>query len=199
MEQDNKLHLICLLILALTGSSYIGYSVLLFNKAGYFEISDYFIKNFGFNRCKSLIISNIVVYFFGAITIICFFIANVGRFNIVKKFKAKVIGSFKILKRFNNNSFIKILRWIHIITLIVYPAIISGYLISTNSTITKVAFGICSISFTRLVEHFGDGPEKINTAISFYLNFDNANNKEQIKNMKKLKKVIEEQTTKKNI
>src|SRR5207244_2000196 len=51
------------------------------------------------------------------------------------------------------------------------PAIVSGWLLSTNSVTTKIAFGICSISLSRLIEHFNDDePEKINTIISRYFN-----------------------------
>ncbi|PKC01140.1 hypothetical protein RhiirA5_417741 [Rhizophagus irregularis] len=65
---------------------------------------------------------------------------------------------------------LKVLKWLHMISLTVYPAIISGYLFSDNPRTTKIAFGITSISFTRLVNHFGDKPEEINTAVSTYLN-----------------------------
>ncbi|CAG8809546.1 14718_t:CDS:1, partial [Racocetra persica] len=54
-----------------------------------------------------------------------------------------------------------------------YPAIVSGYLLNTNSLTTKIVFAISSISLSRLIEHFGDNePKKINTAISFYLNWN---------------------------
>ncbi|CAG8834063.1 15936_t:CDS:2, partial [Racocetra persica] len=43
-----------------------------------------------------------------------------------------------------------------ILTLVIYPAILSGYLISTNSNITKIVFAICILSLSRLIEHFVD-------------------------------------------
>ncbi|CAG8794142.1 2679_t:CDS:1 [Dentiscutata erythropus] len=55
--------------------------------------------------------------------------------------------------------------------LMIYPPIIVGYLLSTNSITTKISFSICSISFSRLVAHFGEAPEDINTVISYYLNY----------------------------
>ncbi|CAG8651778.1 734_t:CDS:2 [Dentiscutata erythropus] len=59
------------------------------------------------------------------------------------------------------------------LTLVIYPAILSGYLISTNVTLTKIFFAICIISLSRLIEHFGDNePEKITTIISYYLNYN---------------------------
>ncbi|CAG8573886.1 816_t:CDS:1 [Cetraspora pellucida] len=57
--------------------------------------------------------------------------------------------------------------------LVIYPAILSGYLLSTNSILTKILFAICIISLSRLIEHFGDNePEKITTIISYYLNYN---------------------------
>ncbi|CAG8724535.1 13970_t:CDS:2, partial [Dentiscutata heterogama] len=54
----------------------------------------------------------------------------------------------------------------------IFPAILIGYLLSTNSITTKLSFVICSISVSRLLEHFGDDqPEKINTLASFYMNY----------------------------
>ncbi|CAG8490988.1 4509_t:CDS:1 [Dentiscutata heterogama] len=59
------------------------------------------------------------------------------------------------------------------LTLVIYPAILSGYLLSTNVTLTKIFFAICIISLSRLIEHFGDNePEKITTIISYYLNYN---------------------------
>ncbi|CAG8723077.1 1198_t:CDS:1, partial [Gigaspora rosea] len=49
----------------------------------------------------------------------------------------------------------------------------SGYFFSSSSLQTKIVFSICTTSFTRLVEHFGDNePKKIKTAISYFLNWD---------------------------
>ncbi|RIA92340.1 hypothetical protein C1645_820858 [Glomus cerebriforme] len=178
---NNRESLIYIIISILITSSYIGYCSLLtgdFDGVSFDHISNYCIQNFGFNKCKILNISNAVVFWFGAILIIYF--------------------SFKLLiLRIKSNHFDKILKWLHIFIITVYPAIISGYLISTNSTTTKFAFGICSISFTRLVDHFADGPEKINTVISFYLNFDSTNNKGRIEKLteevEKLTKNIKKQ------
>ncbi|RIB25782.1 hypothetical protein C2G38_2165127 [Gigaspora rosea] len=51
-------------------------------------------------------------------------------------------------------------------------AVISGYFLSTNSSTTKLAFTIYSISLSRLIDHFGDNePKKIKTMISVYLNW----------------------------
>ncbi|CAG8562709.1 13925_t:CDS:2 [Cetraspora pellucida] len=72
---------------------------------------------------------------------------------------------------------------------------IIGYLLSTNSTTTKIVFAICSISFSRLVEHFYDNePKKINTMISIYLNFHGFMvKKAEIENIKdKLKNILNE-------
>ncbi|CAG8821460.1 21124_t:CDS:2, partial [Dentiscutata erythropus] len=44
--------------------------------------------------------------------------------------------------------------------LTIYPAVVSGYLLSTNSTTTKIAFLICSLSLSRLIDHFGDNEPK---------------------------------------
>ncbi|KAF0513394.1 hypothetical protein F8M41_017808 [Gigaspora margarita] len=63
----------------------------------------------------------------------------------------------------------------HIISfiLVIYPAILSGYLLSTNSILTKILFALCIISLSRLIEHFGDNePEKVTTIISYYLNYN---------------------------
>ncbi|CAG8759083.1 9598_t:CDS:2 [Gigaspora margarita] len=55
---------------------------------------------------------------------------------------------------------------------VIYPAILYGYLLSTNSVTTKLSFGICSIALSRLLEHYGDDqPEKINTLVSCYMNY----------------------------
>ncbi|CAG8497079.1 20352_t:CDS:2 [Gigaspora margarita] len=52
-------------------------------------------------------------------------------------------------------------------------AILSGYLLSTNSILTKILFALCIISLSRLIEHFGDNePEKVTTIISYYLNYN---------------------------
>ncbi|CAG8713484.1 5275_t:CDS:2, partial [Dentiscutata erythropus] len=51
--------------------------------------------------------------------------------------------------------------------------VVSGYLLSTSSLTTKLAFAICSTAVSRIVEHLGDNePEKVETTIiSFYLNW----------------------------
>ncbi|EXX77626.1 hypothetical protein RirG_022130 [Rhizophagus irregularis DAOM 197198w] len=90
---------------------------------------------------------------------------------------------------------LQVLKWLHMISLTVYPAIVSGYLLSDNPRTTKIAFGITSISFTRLANHFGDKPEEINTAISTYLNFK-YNNESQIKSIEKLTEEVEKLTSK---
>ncbi|RIA92330.1 hypothetical protein C1645_820843 [Glomus cerebriforme] len=182
-----------LLNFVLTMSSFVGYSALLNGDTDglsfdYNHISDYCIKNFGINKCKNLNVSILVVYYFGFILMLyCSFRSIFSENEIIKK-----------LERFTNY-FIKPLRWLHVISMIIYPAIISGYLISTNSITTKIAFGICSISFTRLVEHFGDGPEEVNTAISVYLNQGSDNKyKGQIEKLteevEKITKSIKKQT-----
>ncbi|CAG8738270.1 10298_t:CDS:1, partial [Racocetra persica] len=69
------------------------------------------------------------------------------------------------------------------------------YLLSTNSTTTKIVFAICSISFSRIVEHFYDNePKKINTMISNYLNFHGfIVKKAEIENIKdNLKNILNE-------
>ncbi|PKY30720.1 hypothetical protein RhiirB3_447949 [Rhizophagus irregularis] len=139
-------------------------------------ISDYCIKNFGFSKCKILKIMNDIISCYSTIVLLFHFssfiiivIANRKKFKVPRK----------VLK------VLKVLKWFHMISLTVYPAIISGYLLSNNPRTTKIAFGITSISFTRLVNHFGDKPEEINTAVSTYLNF-NYNNESQIKSIEKL-------------
>ncbi|CAB4476386.1 hypothetical protein RhiirA1_452843 [Rhizophagus irregularis] len=138
--------------------------------------NNYCTKNFGVNKCKSLRITNYIVYY-----------CSIG-FHFLQLIYIKYYTRKRLLKLQKREN--KILRWftsvlkhINIIILIVYPAIVSGYLISTNPITTKIAFGICTISFTRLVNHFNEKPENVNTLISFYLNSDNINNytdKEQI-------------------
>ncbi|KAF0399943.1 hypothetical protein F8M41_009630 [Gigaspora margarita] len=57
--------------------------------------------------------------------------------------------------------------------LVICPAIISGYLFSTNPISTKIAFAICSIALSRLYEHYSDNePKKLVTATSYFLNFN---------------------------
>ncbi|PKY61336.1 hypothetical protein RhiirA4_521907 [Rhizophagus irregularis] len=103
-----------------------------------------------------------------------------------EKINGRVI--YKIIKKLFKKS---------TVLLIVYPAIVSGYLISTDPITTKIAFGICTLAFTRLVDHFNEKPDKINTLISIYLNGEeNSKDKEQID---KLTEEIEKLTKKINI
>ncbi|RGB27471.1 hypothetical protein C1646_769059 [Rhizophagus diaphanus] len=75
-----------------------------------------------------------------------------------------------------------------------YSTIVSGYLISTSPITTKIAFGICTLSFTRLVNHFNEKPDKINTLISIYLNTSEKKSKGKKKQIKILAEEIEKLT-----
>lgn len=76
----------------------------------------------------------------------------------------------------------RIFKWIHLILLTIFPGFASEYLLSNDPRITKVAFGVSIIAFTRLVNHFDDKPGTINTMVSIYLNGkDDLKNTEIIK------------------
>lgn len=180
-------------ILSLVLTLYLGYSNILninhSNPDSNF-ISDYCIKNFGFSKCKTLMIMNkiivcysFIVLLFHLISITIIGLANRKKFKVPRR---KVLNVLKVLK---------ILKWLHMISITVYPAIVSGYLLSNNPRATKIAFGIISISFTRLVNHFGDKPEEINTAVSTYLNIK-YNNDSRIKSIGKLTEEVEKLTIK---
>ncbi|CAB4403915.1 unnamed protein product [Rhizophagus irregularis] len=152
----------------------------------YKYISNYCTENFGVNKCDSLRIINMIVYFssFGLYFLQLIYICYKARLYKLQKRENKILRWFT-----------SILKHINIIILIVYPAIVSGYLISTNPITTKIAFGICTLSFTRLVNHFNEKPEKVNTLISFYLNSHIYKDKKQIE---KLTEDIEDLTKKLN-
>ncbi|CAB4431525.1 unnamed protein product [Rhizophagus irregularis] len=143
------------------------------------HISNYCTENFGVNKCNNLKIINRNVY-------VCSLVFSfLQLFYIIFKVKFLCFLCEKpendILRRINR--FTSILKHINIIIITVFPAIVSGYLISTNSITTKIAFGICTLSFTRLVNHFNEKPEKVNTLISFYLNGNDYKDKEQIEKL----------------
>ncbi|PKY56688.1 hypothetical protein RhiirA4_428431 [Rhizophagus irregularis] len=140
------------------------------------KILDYCIESFGFSKCKTLKIMDSIILLYSVIVLL--FHSSLNRKNI------------KVLPKV-----LQVLKWLHMILLTVYPAIVSGYLLSNNPRTTKIAFGITSISFTRLVSHFGDKPEEINTAISTYLNFK-YNNESQIKSIEELTEEVEKLTSK---
>ncbi|KAF0555356.1 hypothetical protein F8M41_017447 [Gigaspora margarita] len=98
--------------------------------------------------------------------------ASIYHFYIVKQFSA-IHNRFKeIRKRYSIiHYFLIAANYIIISTLMIYPAFIVGYILSNNTYTTKISFSICSIAFSRLIEHFGEDPEKINTVISYYLNY----------------------------
>ncbi|RIB23649.1 hypothetical protein C2G38_2072218 [Gigaspora rosea] len=98
--------------------------------------------------------------------------ASIYHFYFVKKFTA-IHNRFKeIRKRYSIiHYFLIAANYIIISTLMIYPAFIVGYILSNNTYTTKISFSICSIAFSRLIEHFGEAPEKINTVISYYLNY----------------------------
>ncbi|CAG8696505.1 1453_t:CDS:2, partial [Cetraspora pellucida] len=130
-------------------------------------VSSYCVEYFGIKRCNDLNTSSVVIYF------ICIGISLI----YLAFYLAPRIGLKKVYQDINNlrekwvYDYLLIPNYIVIIILTVYPAIVSGYLLSTNSQTTQIVFAISSISLSRLVEHFGDSePKKINTAISFYLN-----------------------------
>ncbi|CAB4398997.1 unnamed protein product [Rhizophagus irregularis] len=149
---------------------------------GYFNLSlittDYCIINFGFSKCKTLKIMVSIILLYSVIVLLF----HLSSHRVMSRKNTKVL--LRVLQ---------VLKWLHMISLTVYPAIISGYLLSDNPRITKIAFGITSISFTRLANHFGDKPEEINTAISTYLNFK-YNNESQIKSIEKLTEEVEKLT-----
>ncbi|UZO17076.1 uncharacterized protein OCT59_008437 [Rhizophagus irregularis] len=136
---------------------------------GYFNLSlittDYCIINIGFSKCKTLKIMVSIILLYSIIVLLF----HLSSHRVMNRKNTKVL--LRVLQ---------VLKWLHMISLTVYPAIVSGYLLSDNPRTTKIAFGITSISFTRLANHFGDKPEEINTAISTYLNFK-YNNESQIK------------------
>ncbi|CAB5380705.1 unnamed protein product [Rhizophagus irregularis] len=189
---NNEFLVIFFMVLTITST--IGYTTFIqgdldkLNIKNFIYISNYCTKNFGVNKCKSLRITNNIVYY-------CSIGFHFLQLIYIKYYKRKRL--LKLQKREN-----KILRWftsvlkhINIIILIVYPAIVSGYLISTNPITTKIAFGICILSFTRLVNHFNEKPENVNTLISFYLNGHIYKDKKQIE---KLTEDIEDLTKKLN-
>ncbi|PKY62354.1 hypothetical protein RhiirA4_488694, partial [Rhizophagus irregularis] len=176
----NEIQLLaCYFIFVLTISTYFGYDAFIhgdhdlsfgFNNPNkvYNHMSSYCIENFGVNKCNSLRLTNIIIYFAG----IVFYVLHGLYISILR------------------------IRKLREVLLIVYPAIVSGYLISTSPITTKIAFGICTLSFTRLVDHFNEKPDKINTLISIYLNGEgNSKDKEQID---KLTEEIEKLTNKIN-
>ncbi|UZO17075.1 uncharacterized protein OCT59_008437 [Rhizophagus irregularis] len=151
---------------------------------GYFNLSlittDYCIINIGFSKCKTLKIMVSIILLYSIIVLLF----HLSSHRVMNRKNTKVL--LRVLQ---------VLKWLHMISLTVYPAIVSGYLLSDNPRTTKIAFGITSISFTRLANHFGDKPEEINTAISTYLNFK-YNNESQIKSIEKLTEEVEKLTSK---
>ena len=147
-------------------SSWLGYYMIIFGDIphgsnGFIYISNYCKENFTYERCSGLNISNQVIFYTcpGVIIVDVYFQLRKHRWSKSDKFK-HLMKKFRTLGTICNH--------LIIITLIVYPAIVSGWLLSTNSVTTKLAFGICSISLSRLIEHFGDDEPK--TIISCYLN-----------------------------
>lgn len=165
---NNPDYVICPFIYSLSLSSYFGYSTLPYNLFNVF--SDYCNKNFGFS-CGFLKFSNIIVLIFGLVTTTVFLIISI---LISLKVKTNLLRVIRVFRFF---------RWAHMILITVFPAIMSGYLLSTNPRTTKIAFGICIISFTRLVDHFGDKPEEVNTAISVYVNLRSDESQINIENL----------------
>ncbi|CAG8687425.1 16227_t:CDS:2 [Cetraspora pellucida] len=115
-------------------------------------VSSYCVEYFGIKRCNDLNTSSVVIYF-TCIGISLIYLAF---------YLAPRIGMKKFYQNINNlrekwvYDYLLIPNYIVIIILTVYPAIVSGYLLSTNSLTTKIVFAISSISLSRLVEHFGD-------------------------------------------
>ncbi|CAB5386870.1 unnamed protein product [Rhizophagus irregularis] len=204
----NEIQLLaCYFIFVLTISTYFGYDAFIhgdhnlsfgFNNPNkvYNHMSSYCIENFGVNKCNSLRLTNIIIYFAG----IVFYVLHGLYISIlrIRKLREGKLGryleNFKHIDQFT--TILNVFKHINIVLLIVYPAIVSGYLISTSPITTKIAFGICTLSFTRLVDHFNEKPDKINTLISIYLNGEgNSKDKEQID---KLAEEIEKLTNKIN-
>jgi peptidoglycan hydrolase CwlO-like protein len=218
--------LACYFIFVLTFSSYIGYDAFIsgdldapnlslnnvtfstenFNNAknnvnkAFSHMSSYCIENFGVNKCNNLRLTNMIIYFSGIVFygLHGFYITILRIHKLRKGNLGRYLGEFKhIIDHFK--TIFKFFKHINIVLLIVYPAIVSGYLISTDPITTKIAFGICTLAFTRLVDHFNEKPDKINTLISIYLNGEeNSKDKEQIdkltEEIEKLTKKINDQT-----
>ncbi|CAB4491351.1 hypothetical protein RhiirA1_396180 [Rhizophagus irregularis] len=218
--------LACYFIFVLTFSSYIGYDAFIsgdldapnlslnnvtfstdnFNNAknnvnkAFSHMSSYCIENFGVKKCNNLRLTNMIIYFSGIVFygLHGFYITILRIHKLRKGNLGRYLGDFKhIIDHFK--TIFKFFKHINIVLLIVYPAIVSGYLISTDPITTKIAFGICTLAFTRLVDHFNEKPDKINTLISIYLNGEeNSKDKEQIdkltEEIEKLTKKINNQT-----
>ncbi|RGB26300.1 hypothetical protein C1646_674907 [Rhizophagus diaphanus] len=200
--------LACYFILVLTILSYSGYDAFIHGDLGlnhnankvYSHMSNYCIKNFGINKCNSLRLANRIIYIFG-IVVYTLHASCITILHIRKLRESILIRHVKNFQRITNFTIIfNVFKYINIMLLIVYPAIVSGYLISTSPIITRIAFGICTLSFTRLVDHFNERPDKINTLISIYLNGEGSSKdkKNQIEllteEIKKLTKEINNQT-----
>ncbi|CAG8558464.1 uncharacterized protein OCT59_026819 [Rhizophagus irregularis] len=200
--------LACYFILVLTILSYSGYDAFIHGDLGlnnnankvYSHMSNYCIKNFGINKCNSLRLANRIIYIFG-IVVYTLHASCITILHIRKLRESILIRYVREFQRITNfPTIFKFFKHINIMLLIVYPAIVSGYLISTSPIITRIAFGICTLSFTRLVNHFNEKPDNINTLISIYLNGEVSikDKKQQIETLteeiKQLTKVINNQT-----
>ncbi|CAG8830195.1 19631_t:CDS:2, partial [Gigaspora margarita] len=113
-----------------------------------------------------------IVIYFGSV--ISLFPLVFYRFRKKLRQKKQLEGLIRFCKKFKPFYIvIKHLNRLFILLLVIFPAIKTGYLLSTNSITTRLSFGICSISVSRILEHYNDDqPEKINTLVSFYMNYD---------------------------
>jgi len=151
------------------------------------QVGDYCKENFTYDRCYVLGILNSVIYFIcsGVNIIGCAFHASVWSMSERSIFDNLIYELDKLDKSDKFKIFRTICKYSVIVILILFPAIVSRWLLSANSITTKLVFGICSISLSRLVEHFNDDePEKANTIISRYLNKRRWKVKEPIEEIK---------------
>ncbi|CAG8717510.1 28623_t:CDS:1 [Dentiscutata erythropus] len=146
-------------------------------------VSKICVDEFSVSRCNDLKLSNeIVINVFLLLNLISFIgcILAILMFKLLINSKNQQTNTFIVIKFLYNHiiynivisNFMKISNCITIVVLTIYPAVVSGYILSTDSTTTKIAFLICSLSLSRLIDHFGDNePKKVMTMISFYLHW----------------------------
>ncbi|CAG8704453.1 2869_t:CDS:1 [Cetraspora pellucida] len=168
-------------------------------------VSGYCAENFGVNKCRNLNITLVIVQYI-CIIILAFDLVYHSFYLFFTSSNSKLSEKLLTYYQKNNNwlnkhyyfnRFIVGFNHIVIIAVITCPAVISGFLLSTNSYTTKIAFALYSLSLARLLDHFGDTePKKVKTMISFYLNW----HARMIKNdeVEKIKNKLEKQTKKLN-
>ncbi len=189
---------ICIISILLILSSFLGYDMIISgdiiisdgdDDGGLDHISDFCENSFTYDKCNDLRISNYTIYGIclgvNFTSLFLYLLINIGEYgrnnnkqnetnksNKRDKFEYWSIKQFSIILDKLNEKKLRILGTVcnHLvmIILVIYPAIVSGWLLSTDSVTTKIAFGICSISLSRLVEHFND--DEPETIISHYLN-----------------------------